>query len=301
MSEPRHQVLFVAPGAGLGHVVRVSALALGLRERGVSSAIVTNSRYAEGLSRLLELTVFHVPTEQWQRCRELVAESAPRLVVLDTFPFGFRGEWCGPATDGLRFAYLARRLKVQAYLTAIGRDWDADTPSLARMLVVEPLTGEHAALLHAGGGELVELPGRIRFPAGAVEGPIPAELADMLRSGPADLVVHSGPRLEVDALLQRARALDGAGRFALILPKPIAGLDLPTFEYFPASRLFPLCRRIVTGGGYNAVAECAEFADRHVVVPFDRHYDDQHGRVAAPAMSAVDGTRTAVETLLGWL
>lgn len=299
-SEP---ILLCAPGGGLGHVTRACAIALALRERGVAARIVSSSRYAEGLGRLTGLAIDAIPSSRWAGdLPEHVKARAPRLAVLDTFPWGLRGEWIGVLPSGVRFVHLARRLKVNAYLDALELAWDPGAPQLERVIIAEPLADGHAELLAQSGGEMVELPGRIRFPLGVVEPPVPPQLDRLLKSQPTWLIVHSGPRAELDALVEAAEAdRDGEGALAAVVPEPPSGLPCPCFEYFPAAALFPRARRIVTAAGYNLMAEAAPFADRHLAVPFPRRYDDQPARLAGPPAGTLDGTPHAAQALAEWV
>ena len=48
--------------------------------------------------------------------------------------------------------------------------------------------------------------------------------------------------------------------------------------HVPAVDLYPTADRIVTGGGFNAVRQTEAWSDRHLVVPFERRFDDQFAR-----------------------
>lgn len=294
-------MLLVAPGSGLGHVVRACALCLRLGELGIGARIATSSAYAEGLARLTGCPIDQMPSAGWKEgIPRYVAELRPRLVVLDSFPWGLRGEWAGVRLPGVRFVYLARRLRVQAYLDALGMDWEPGAPQVARAIAIEPLGADHAARL---GGEVAELPGRIRFPANAVRTPLPEPLERLLAAGPTWLVVHSGPRHEVQTLVRSALAAmhDAGGRLALIAPVPPDDLPCPWFDYFPASALFDRAHRVVSGAGYNMMAEMAERRGKHLAIAFRRRYDDQEARLAGPSPEPVDGGPAAARALAAWL
>ena len=304
MSRPREPILLCAPGSGVGHVVRASALCLRLGEIGVPARIVTNSRYAEGLGRLTGCAIDRIPSARWREVLPgYVAARRPRLVVVDSFPWGLRGEWLGVRAPGVRFATLARRLRVEAYLAALGAAWRPAAPQLERIVVIEPLAGEHLRLLQESGGELIELAGRIRFPSGGAEPPAPAELERLLATGRLWLVVHSGSPGETDELVRRAgQGADAAGgSVAAIVPEPLAGAPCSCFEYFPASALFARAHRVVSGAGYNLVAEMAAHPGKHIAVPFPRRYDDQPARLTGPPAAPTDAGPQAARTLAEWL
>lgn len=272
-------LVYVAAGAGLGHLTRACAVARHLAARDVNVRIVSHSIHSEAMRRLTGAALDHIPASAWRgEVVPHVRRLRPALVVLDTFPWGLRGEWRG--VDDLRFATIARRLQVPAYLDAIAGAWLHDSPTLKRAIVCEPLSAEHESLLRAS-GEVTVLPGPIRFPAERLPTPVPEELSTVLRQRRIWLVVHSGPEQEVEQLVGHAEddmRRAGGGQVVIIAPRPARGR--PTFDYFPAARLYPAAFRVVTGGGYNSVAELAAFPEKRLWIPFPRRYDDQAGRLA---------------------
>jgi hypothetical protein len=90
---------------------------------------------------------------------------------------------------------------------------------------------------------------------------------------------------------------DGDGRVAAVLPRPLAGIPSPVWEVFPASRLYDRAHRIVTGAGYNSVAEMALRPEKHLCVPFERRYDDQAARIQEPLAGPEDGAPSAANFL----
>jgi hypothetical protein len=261
-------VLYYAPGAGLGHLNRALAIGLELRDRGVDARIVTDSPFASGLSILARFPFIHIPNARW---RELAvaccAESKPRAIVTDTFPYGLRDEWREPASPPR--IHIARRLRVPAPL---------DPAAFACILQAEPLAPDHEALL----GNAIRLPGPIRLPPQRLRTAVPRALdRDHLT-----LLVHSGPEEEVR---QFARF---AGTPCAIV-SPWNGI-----EYYPAVNLYERARRIITAAGYNSMTDGLFFRDRHLAIPMPRRYDDQHARHASFFTVPCDGTARAVEVIM---
>lgn len=294
---PRRLLLIVAPGAGLGHLTRACAVARQLARLGVDTRILSHSPYAAGLQRLTGCAIDFIPASRWVSEAPLRACALqPGLVVLDTFPWGLRGEWRGVA--GLRFVTLARRLNVNAYEEAMQAAWEPASPTLARIIACESLAAEYGALLERSRGAIYTLPGRIRFPAEEVPTPVPRQLAEILARGRTCLVIHSGPVPECELLLRHAQqqlSLGGGHELAVIAPQPIPGQV--TFEYFPAARLYPAACRIVTAGGYNSVAELASYPQKRLCLALPRRYDDQSGRLADAATDEADGAPAAALVL----
>ena len=170
-------VLYFAPGSGLGALKpRVSCLPA-LRERGVESEIVTNSPFAEGLARAARHTITRIPTGLWaQAAPEYARSRSPRLMIVDTFPFGLRGEWSTPPT-GLRVAYLARRLRMEDYRES--GDWRR----FVGIVAAEALSSDHEQAIASANVSVEPLPGPIRLQPGAVPTPVPAGTWQAARLG----------------------------------------------------------------------------------------------------------------------
>jgi hypothetical protein len=98
----------------------------------------------------------------------------------------------------------------------------------------------------------------------------PAEPGPPLLDEPHWLVVHSGPRHELDVLLTHAR---DAPRTLVISPH--------AQWIYPIAQHLGHAERIITGAGFNLMHEAAPFRDRHVHIPFPRVLDDQFARSAA--------------------
>jgi hypothetical protein len=180
------------------------------------------------------------------------------LVITDTFPYGPRDEWRSAAAPLL---HIARRLRVPR---AAG--------NFTAIIEAEPLGIDGA----------VKLDGPIRLAPDRIRTPVPRELD---RDG-LTLVVHSGPPDEVAAL----RAL--ADTDATVVA-PFGGID-----YYPAQNLYARARRVITGAGYNAMADLLWHREKHTALAFARNYDDQHARLQHFYTAPVDGTHQAVDAII---
>jgi hypothetical protein len=258
-------VAYFAPGGGLGHLNRALAVCLRLRDTGVDARIITNSPFAEGLAALARCPVVRLEGDRWEECaRAYVAELQPRAVITDTFPYGLRDEWrvAGP---GVPLIHIARRL-----LTPF-----AIQPNDFSLIIhAEPLSEEHRAAL----GPSEVLSGPILLPPGRIATPVPRQLdRDDLT-----VVVHSGPAEELAVLTALARP-------PLFVISPWSEV-----EYYPATNLYSRARRIISGAGYNSMADLITHRARHTAIPFPRRYDDQHARVEHFFREPCDGTPQAV-------
>ncbi|MGJ5820012.1 hypothetical protein [Paludibaculum fermentans] len=280
-------VLYCAPGSGLGHLNRALAVCLELQALGVSVRIVTNSPFAAGLAPLARCPITRIPADRWPSgVREFAAAVRPEVMVCDTFPRGMRGEW----SQGLPApaVYIARRLNPEATARFLGEPgWQA---GIIQVVVAEELTEEHEAALVASQVPLVRLPGRIRLRPGLLPTTIPPELDGLLGSGRCCLVVHGGP---VEELTQLAGLARDHGQPVAITPWDVALEGVRCFEYYPAGNLMARAAHVVTGAGYNAMADMMFSRDRHTALAFPRRFDDQAGRLAEWKPASQDGTREA--------
>jgi hypothetical protein len=282
-------VLYFAPGAGLGHLNRALAVCLALREIGVPAEIVTASPFAEGFSRAARFPVVRLRRREWKEAVPRLVESLrPPLIVADTFPFGIRGEW-RERPRGVRTVYVARRLRLQNYREA--GDW----LGFDSVIAAEPLSPDHARALE--GARVVRLPGRIRLAPGAVNVAVPEGLERALRRGNTWLVVHSGPEEELRRLIRvaRERMPEGA-ELAAITPWRVEDAGCACFEYYPAANIVERAAGVVSGAGYNIVADMTHARERLIATAFERRYDDQAGRLASLG-AASEGTDAAAEAI----
>ncbi len=285
----------LAPGAGLGHLVRATGLALRLADLGIPVRVLTNSRFGPGLARLVPVPVETFRPGAWSR--EIGARLAafpPRLTVLDTFPWGLRGEWCQAPPPGTARALLARTVDAEAYLASLP---DRPAPlEFSVTLAIEPLPDAWEGCLAHPGPPPTCLPGRIRFPGEALApAPDPALSARLEQPGSV-LVVHAGSPEEL-AHLRTLAASRAAGPEAIVVVTPFADRVPGSVEAFPAGPLFARAGTVVTGGGYNSVAEASVLPPgRHLALAFERRYDDQAFRLAG-ANPDIDGGPVAAHRL----
>lgn len=170
--------------------------------------------------------------------------------------------------------HVARRLKSS----------QAVLPRFGLVIEAEPLSVEHRATLPA---DRIVLRGPIVLKPGDISPPGPTPAVE------STLVVHSGPEHEIAELIGHAR-----GPFTVISPWPGA------CEYYPASHLYANAAHIITGAGYNSMAELLGSRERHTAVAFERRHDDQHARLReffAPGASRFDGAAEAAGAILRYL
>jgi hypothetical protein len=247
-------------------------VALALEDLGVPVRIVSQSPFAEGLERILGCVIEFIPFRRWERdLAPFVASLRPRLMVLDSFPVGLRQEWRGGFPPGLPLVMMARRLKLKEYLES-----HPPVPEFHAALLLESLDPEHRSWVEQKSQQLEVLPARVRLPLGL------DLLGEAFDGEDTGVVVHSGPPEEVEPLLRQARMeleKGAATRLVLVSPVPFRVPGVEHRECYPAARLYAEAAFVVTGGGYNSVAEGLALARKHIAIPFPRRWDDQFARV----------------------
>lgn len=277
-------IVILAPGAGMGHLVRASAVALALEKKGYPVVIVTSAYWAEAIGRITRVETVYIPPKHWRHSTgPCLKKLNPRVVVQDTFPFGFRGEEPQSILPDVPYVYLARVLNETACSGPMNDAKQFRYPGRTTIVITEPLTAPHQSLIEASGCHVKRLNQRIAFPFDAYTQPIPEKLNAQLKSEPVHLVVHSGPETETEQLIHLAKndiEKAGRGRLAVINPFLYRKAFNGSWDYFPAAVLYKEAVQIYSGGGYNSVAEQIPFRKKVTYIPFKRTYDDQAFRIS---------------------
>lgn len=275
-------IVYYCMGDGMGHVSEACAVLKALHPR-ASATLITSSPYAykfaEPAGHDVESPPAYRPGSQsltdWMHAT--IDRLEPDLLFLDDFPVGAWGE-----LEPERFP------KVPIHYVAAAKHWNryhkahanklARMPTLAITYMVERLHADHWEWVrdHSTFTLSVRLP-----PVASITG---ASVVLSTEARPVWLIVSSNHQQEVMALYEAAVA---AARAEGVKPdyvvcSPRNDLRLPVgvrlIDYTPASMLFWQADKIITACGPNLMRETEPFASRHIFVPFDRPYDDQHSR-----------------------
>ncbi|MEP6939879.1 MAG: hypothetical protein ABI846_08945 [Rudaea sp.] len=274
------RVLYYAIGGGLGHLVRARAFlhTLGL---GADATLLTASGFADDRRVIGDLDVLRPPLELQEDAaalREwLQSELARRridVLCVDAFPAGILGELCDLRVSGAEWWHVARLLRWPDYAAMLrGRP-----PRYARCWRLEALAPDHQAFLDAHCARIDDLALTDAPAAGAIE----AILAT--NDEVYWLVVHSGPKSEVDELVAFAREVrDAEGRdVPLRVVSPHATSDpaanVQAIDLHPADALFAGAQRIFSAAGFNVMRQTQAHRARQRVLPMPRRFDDQFER-----------------------
>ena len=287
--------LYYAFGGGLGHAVRATALARQLaRSWPGPHRLLVNTPFAATIRpeidrhprlECAELSPGAGPAEAGRFVSSVMADFAPELLIVDTFPRGLGGELASLLSEAAEFprVLIGRGLPdayVQRYALA---EFVRDHYDLA-IAPGEPSPFGSTLPVHRTGPFLLrdfdELPTR----AGA------AELLRTSPDRPVVLVVGSGTIAECDEVADLARRLRASWdakwpplRLALPAPGERGRREPgpPIVSHFPLIECLPAVRLAIGAGGYNLVHETSSLSVPGLFLTRSRKYDDQAHRVRA--------------------
>jgi hypothetical protein len=273
------RVLYHALGGGLGHLVRAGRF---LHTQGLAddALVLSASEHAGDAWLSAGVAVRCVPPalahdlpalRTW--LAQAIAEFAPHVVCVDSFPAGLLGEMAGlaesPALKGVALWHVARLLRWNAYAPLL-----AGAPRYSLAWRLEPLQPPHEHWLREHADAVRDC--RMAPPASAPQG-----LAD---GRPFWLVAHSGPAQEVReliALAREQRRIENANVALAVAsfdpPRPLPA-DCQRIAAAPLAGWYAAAQRIFGAAGFNFIAETQAWRDKRVVLPFPRRYDDQFER-----------------------
>ncbi len=285
MSRP--SVVISAPGAGLGHLTRASAVAHILDELGCRTVVISNSPFSTMVERATGIRVIRLSNRGWGReARRFVARARPDLLLIDTFPFGLRGEWLGGVPSGTPCLCIGRNLHLPAYLERLACLAGPISPGLRlpchRWILAEPISPDLLRWAEEGDCAVEQLAGPITLDRADPMGPCLLGQGHGLENR-AWLVAHSGPPHELRLLVEKVQAMraDGDG-IVVASPTQFKGSKgmVSVWAYPIWLVRWPVeIAGIVTGAGYNAMAHLTPLGHAFVPVPFPRRFDRQEERL----------------------
>ena len=234
------RILYDARGGGLGHITRGQAIGRQLIRRGHQFTLLARHN------------LWAVKDCGWTNRPAMAAidEILPHLIITDTFPFGYAGEftaWDGP------MAFVWRERK---------DDDVAVRPHLSRFVaVIRPYPRGDGYILARDPDEL----------------PAPRRLN---RKAPRIIAYHAGA--ECDQLFRAAKLAVEKIPGASLVCVGTRGQRRDK-RHWPVMEMLPEFDLAITAGGYNSWIECRALGLRHVVWTLPRRYDDQEKRTGVKA------------------
>jgi predicted glycosyltransferase len=274
-------ILYYAMGGGLGHLTRFRAVCKTLQFNEKLSLITSspNCKNPDIISPEIQTIIppFYAansPETMGAWLTEVVAELKPSKIYLDAFPAGILGEFCHiEVSNEIEFFNLARILK-----------WDIYKPRLGELkyrfkkaFLLEELSLEHMAFLANNSSKMEKI---------KLDLPEKREINIDIPDG-AWIIIHAGTHEETLKLVAHAKSeAQKTGIkpvFVLIAPeKPPRLTDdgILYLDVYPAYSLFEKAGKVISGAGFNMVDQMREMRHKHIVLPFDRVFDDQSLRAS---------------------
>ncbi|MGB3607055.1 hypothetical protein [Psychroserpens sp.] len=267
--------IFYVQGGGLGHLTRVDRLIKTLKLPEKEIVIMTPSVFTCYFPNykfiLLEWTS---SANDWsQHIESLILTTKVTQFYVDTFPLGLKGELCAVFRKfpKLKYVYISRILKWEAYLKAhiseVNIQFDAT-------ILLEPLYESHLTWINNQSKLTKKIALQLDHRASV-----------KYSEEPYVLVVHSGGTADVVKLIERAVQDYKNEEHIIIVVFTQVELSVDNANVvvhkskFPVSQYYEHALKIYTAGGFNSVFELNEFREKHIIMAFDKLYDDQEFRI----------------------
>jgi predicted glycosyltransferase len=265
MSAPDAPWLIYALGGGWGHLTRAVALARAVSTHGRRIRILTNSPYAARVAKLMpELDLVALRSdlpiaEAREATLRCIRETAPRCLIVDTFPRGLGGELAGSLRLLATTTVLIHRDLSPHYVATAGLH---DFARSHYDLILIPGEDEGRAFAELPNSQITS-PWLIRSPD---------EVRALKIGGSGILICAAG----------NAEELAWYGEVASILKvrcvAPIRPPGCPPdcwIDYWPAADLIAAADVVIGGAGYNTIHECLAYGVPLIARPWPRAYDRQ--------------------------
>lgn len=292
---PTRRVLFQAPNTvGLGHISRLAAVALALRELHPDVAVLFAVEgddhgllAAAGLPRVSipGLEILSDAWAMWPRAEQarltagladaLIRATRPDLVVFDCVP-----NWAVLDTvrqEGVPFAVCVRKMRSEPLVDLLKQIRGADLVLVPHERTEMSVPGELASK--------TRYVGRIVRPTAATTEPdTPARIVVTGGGGGYPGTVHFY-NAALDALDACRREDPSLTALLVAGPlfkdwrqlRPVSGVQVVPFEA-DLARVFSAADVVICQAGYNTVAEVASLGVDAICLPAERVLDDQHER-----------------------
>ena len=203
----------------------------------------------------------------------MLKETGCKILVMDCFPNGILGEFAGREIPVEEVWYITRRMKWDQYKDKL---WSS--PHFSQSIVLEELEPSHRQFIVDHSAMVEE--GSLEYPHVWVH----PQFQQRLTHNPTWLIVHAGKaqelRLLIDQVFDILSVIKEKPDILLISPINYEHESIVQLHFYPAYALYPYAERIFTGCGFNSMQQTRAFRDKHVFIPFERKYDDQHWRAA---------------------
>lgn len=272
--------LYYVMGSGMGHLARAAAF---FYTHGIDTTqIIMLCANPLAVELFPEISIINPPLElQYNQqqyslfLKKIIQAYDIDLIYLDTFPLGILGELGDMAFDNIKFIYLARLLDWQKYKLV----FSSIQYTFFKTYIFETLQQEHEHFIEQYSVAIHY--GQLIYPK--------QDCLDLRTyfniKNELWLIVHSQPWQEVEDLFFYAQEIaiwqQKQVDFVIITQCEILSV-LPANVYFyktkAAYMYLQQANRIFTAAGFNLLQQCANFKEKHYIMPFKRTWDLQFER-----------------------
>ena len=269
-------LVYYAMGGGMGHLMRAAAFLHTYRIK--DYLVLTSSQYADVVfepNQLIRVdpALENSPEGLFSSIVNTLKDTGCEILIMDCFPNGILGEFTGKKIPVAEVWHITRRMKWDQY-----RDKVLSSPHFDRSIVLEELEPLHRQFIVKHSDTVED--GRLAYPHVWVH----PQFQQRLTFRPTWLIVHAGKAQELQLLIDHAldmlSGIDEKPEILLISPINHEHESIAQLHFYPAYALFPYAERIFTGCGFNSMQQTLDYRNKHVFIPFERKYDDQHWRAA---------------------
>ncbi|WP_282067855.1 hypothetical protein [Olleya namhaensis] len=268
--------VFYAQGGGLGHLTRTDKLIKSLNIPLELVVIISPSHFTGYFKnyQFIKLAWSDTPSTWTKQITEVIKKLEITSFYIDTFPFGLKGELCAvyKGFPNVNYTYVARVLKWETYLKAMPQ---ITTVNFSETLILEKLYNTHLEWItnHSTHTTNLTLKSSSITPIAFLETPYV-------------MVVHSGGQADVLHIIARANTDYKSDQNMKIVVFTQVDIQLKQKnviiykDRFPVSQYYKHATKIYTAAGFNSIQELKKYINKHVIIPFEKLYDDQFFRVS---------------------
>lgn len=278
--------LYYANGSGLGHLTRTLAVIHTLQLNQERILLLTASHHTDCLTLPENVELLKVPShfaenrrsyQNWL-CEQIEFHQISDIYI-DAFPCGIVGEWNNfPDYIKVNFHYIGRILNWQNYEKLdIKRP-----PSFKKAYLLENVDPKHKRFIQIHSEELVNLDLEYAPPVLTRKEKTLIDTIFSASEKPIWLIVHSEPQEEVKQLCAYAieiSQIEGINPYFVIISqtKPFRSItnNILWMNLYPAFPMFDRADRIFSACGFNIMQQTEIYKEKHLFLPFKRHYDNQ--------------------------
>lgn len=258
--------LYYAVGGGLGHISRCAKLIKQISLAENEIIVVGSSKYIS--EQITNCELIDIANSNIRNTKKIIEDIIKKHSIshlyVDTFPFGLFGE-LHQILSNLSATYIARILKPAYFNMHMKKTGMVFNETLK----IEKLPDTQHSIINSISRKCTDIQLQTTIK--------PKNLP--VTSRKKWLVVHSGPVEECELLCmyatENAKIRKELIQLFVITQCEFNFTNAIILTEFLAEGYFEDADMIITGCGYNCMAETSRYAHKHLFMPFERKYDDQ--------------------------